>query len=219
MNLKWPFAVAVLLAAAGYGPAAGADPIYSQTPAVGAFAPSDRAVDADGNQYADDFTLGAPATARSVTWRGGPFRGTAVFPVSFDLVLYGSNAAGLPDTANVLSTTPVTFASASAVTHIEGNVYEFRATLAPTDLAAGTTYWFSPLADTTGTGNFYFCWATGFTTESAAIRDNVAGNGDYAANRNGPFYFVLDDAPVPEPARLALLAPAALTLLARRRGQ
>lgn len=57
-----------------------AAPIFSQTPSsnVDAF-PSDRDT---GDQHADDFTLTAGTTARSVTWRGFyAFNNTLAFPL------------------------------------------------------------------------------------------------------------------------------------------
>ena len=155
--------------------------IFSQTPVVTGTGASDLNFDANGNQMADDFTLAAPATVRSVVWRGVFVDDTDVtYPFTFDLVLYGSTAGNLPNTANVLSATTVTITSAGDYTDtgidtqgFPRNVYEFRANMTPTALAAATTYWFSPLGDSAGV----FYWGTAFANDAAASRTDVAGNG------------------------------------------
>jgi hypothetical protein len=220
---------ALVLSAAIAGLAWDADaaPIFSQTPTVVGGLGSDRDYSDDGSQAADNFTLAAPATVRSVTWRGiFIFADTPVFPLSFDLYIYGNTNPGgtgdVPDTANVLSTTTVTFSSASAITDTGldaagSNVYEFRANVNPTALSSGTSYWFSPLADSTNDDTDDWLWGKADTFDPAAVR--TLTDSAFTAADLGPFYFVLDDAPVPEPSSIGLLTTAALGLLVRRRSR
>ena len=212
------------LAAAFLGATAGAAPIFSQTPPSGVEGiGSDRSSDFGGVQVADDFTLSAPATVRSITWRGSYAGGNSpTFPLSFSVLLYGNDPNGLPDTANVQSATPIRFFSAGAITDtgidaFGSDVYEFRADLTPTPLEAGATYWLSVLADTGNDADDNWFWLSGASNETLAVRPNVVGNGPFGLRSDGPVYFVLGDAAVPEPASIALLGFGGLALLRRRR--
>lgn len=206
-------------------------PIFSQTPASNVGAVASDADPGQNTRFADDFTLGAAATARSVTWRGVFSASNTpdfTFPVPFDLTIYNDNA-GVPGT--VLSTTPVMFNAIGDFTDTGvdlGNldVFEFQADLTATPLAAGTTYWFSPLANTINDADDNWAWTTS-GGDSAAQQLDVAGNGPWAPAALGPFYFVLDDESiggatgnaVPEPisAALGLMGLATLAVATRRR--
>ncbi len=197
-----------------------AEVIFSQTPASDVDgAPSDVDVGDNGFQRADDFILSSAQVARSVTWRGEYVaEGSPVAPLSFDLIFY-ANAGGLPDRANVVSTTSVVFSSLDEIedTGLKVNdytVYEFKANLNPTSLPSGT-HWFSVLADTTNLPADDFYW-TFDSFGSAASRNNVAGNSAFAVTNNENFYFVLDNAVVPEPVGIASLCLGGAMLLGRR---
>jgi hypothetical protein len=215
--------VLCFLAAAGAKDAAAAV-IFSQT------APGNDGIFSDVDdlsyQLADDFTIDASTTAKSVTWRGAygaTGRGSPVAPFKFTLTIYGDNG-NVPDQANVISTTGITFPSlASAVatgaTQGGGAEYEFAATIPAASLTAGTKYWFSVLADTRSDLNHNFFWSTqmtpGETLASRYLPSGQYSTGGYAANMS----FSVSDAPVatPEPAGAALLACAGAGGLLRRR--
>ena len=227
-------ATVAMLALIG-APAVHAVTIFSQTPASDITATaSDLNFDVDGIRHADDFVLGAAATARSVTWRGvfAGFDETPNFPLSFDLTIYNDDGGvpGLPGT--VLSSTPVTFNMLGDITDtgvdLSGiSVYEFQADLTPTALLAGTTYWFSTQADTSNDAADNWFWTSGGTSFSGAVQNNVTGNGPWESINLFPFYFILDDEPiggaagnaVPEPisAALGLMGLATLAVATRRR--
>jgi hypothetical protein len=212
------FAIACALCLCGKSATATA--IFSQTPSTATGSLSDLG----GNfQVADDFTLSAADTAQSVTWRGFySAADTPVFPQAFNLAIYGQNGGtGLPDENNILSGTTVTFNNISEVTNtglvVQGHtLYEFRANIMPVALSASTAYWFSPVADTSSDTDDNWFWATGLSGQAAASRAPLAG-GPFAGFNNGPFWFVLDNAAIPEPAGIATLVTLASSALLRRR--
>jgi hypothetical protein len=186
--------------------------VYSQTPPhAGGFA-SDRDFN-EGVRSADDFTPAMAATVRSVRWRGVfLFDNAPVFPLSFDVAIFG-DSAGLPNSADVRGSTTVTFATSADVDIVDTSggifpdaIYEFEADLPATPLNASTKYWFSPLADTSNTSGNNWFWASGISGDPTAFQGNVDAGSGWTPATNGPFYFVLDSAPVPEPLTgLALL--------------
>ncbi|MDB5297224.1 MAG: hypothetical protein JWO31_3207 [Phycisphaerales bacterium] len=203
--------------------------IYSQTPSsYGTPYASDRSYatgDQYGDQYADDLTIPIAATARSVTWQGVIARGaTPQFPLSFDLIFYATRAStGLPDPANILGSTTVSFASRSAlvdtgVVERNGfNVYEFNANLTPVSLPGATKVWFSVLANTSDDTDDDFYWTSGVLSQATAYRNLSLPTGQFTASNTGPYYMVLRDTAVPEPSTTVAGAVVTAGLLARRR--
>lgn len=188
----------ILMIAAGSIPAA---PIFSQTvanPAVFDSATgSDRDAFSNGIQVADDLTIEASKTARSVTWWGilGPFNNTPVVPVPFDLIFY-ADSGGLPDPNNVISSTTVFFTALTDTgVNLNGkDIYVFQANLTPTALPGGTKVWFSVLANTSNDPDDNFLWRAD-EGGSSAYRSSLSA--PFTASVNETPAFILDDAPVP----------------------
>lgn len=194
--------------------------IFSQTPAATNAFGSDRQINANGDRIADDFSLVAPATVRSVVWRGAYApTDSPVFPTLFDLTIY-ADSAGLPGA--VLSNTTVGVTGVDTGVDILGfDLYEFAADLTPTVLGAGTPFWFSAIADTATDVDDSWFWLTG-SGLSRAFQPDVTGNGPWQLTANLDQYFILSDVAfsavvIPEPASAGLLALAGLALARRRR--
>ncbi len=209
------FAIVVAIAVAPSSSLAAV--LFSQTPGnINGFATDS----AYGVQYVDDFTLSAPSTVERITWRGVyAFSSTPVFPLRFSLILYG-NTGNVPDANNVLSSTAITFTSAAQITDtgtlvIGDKLYEFTADITPTALAASTTYWFSPLANTSNDSDDQWYWNSSNAGGTSARRSDSS---PFTATANGPFYFILEGTPAPEPAALSLFSLGGIALLGRRRG-
>ena len=195
--------------------------VFSQTPQIIQAVASDRHFNSFGSQTADDFMLASPATLNNVTWRGAFSNDAPAFPVSFELFVYAKQpTVFLPDRSNVLSQTVITFDSADDFidtgldTPSGRNIYEFRADLTPVDLVAGTQYWFSPLANTTGDGgtNLGWFWASGshgLPTASGRTEPNSLGT-NFAGGTTGDMYFALNVVPEPVGLGSALMATGAL---------
>jgi hypothetical protein len=102
------------------------------------------------------------------------------------------------------------------------DIFEFKANLPPAALPAGTKHWFSVLADTTADPASDWAWAQGDQpADGNALRqvsNPVPQLNEFVFITNGrPFYFILDDAPIPEPASLGLASVSAAGIVLRRR--
>lgn len=195
------------------GGLASASPIFTQattnTEVFDGASGSDRdAIFGNGQQMADDFTVGSSATIQSVTWWGiykNPIKeGSLQQPWDFEIFVYGDNG-GLPDTSNVIGSSQVSFNSLTDTgENFGGNpfgddIYVFTANVTPINLSAGTTYWFSVLADTSNDAINNFSWR--YAEGGNAFR-RTGENGiftDPFSAGNGAMLFILDGVLISEP--------------------
>jgi hypothetical protein len=206
-----------------------ASTVFSQAPTIATATTSDVDNGATGTQIAENFTLAAPATVRSATWRG-VFTGdnTTTFPLNLDLFIYGNTVSGvndIPDLGNVLATTSLTFSPGEftntgdnfVVGNLTFEIFEFKANLPPTALPASTKHWFSVLADTTGDPASDWAWAKGDAPGDGNALRQISNpvpqaNAFNFISNGSPFYFILDDAAlVPEPPSMALAGLATVS--------
>jgi len=181
-----------------------ATPIFSQTFS----AISGRLSDADTPTFtADNFSIGAADTVRSVSWQGFYYsNGSAPALDDFAISFYSDNSGsvgGLIQTFNVdnnvnrVGTGVLLFNNAS-------EFFNYTADLGTGISLGAGAYWISVFNDTTADTNDSWYWSV------------ELGNGNPAAlNQNGSWrivsgenYFVLDNenlSAVPEPSSLALL--------------
>lgn len=197
------------------GESASASPIFTQATTNAAVfdgaSGSDRdSIFGNGQQMADDFTVGSSATIQSVTWWGIL---SDVFleispqaPWTSEIFIYGDNG-GLPDTSNVIGYSQVVFNTLTDTGENFGDntsgddIYVFTADVTPINLSAGTTYWFSVLADTSNDPNNTFGWR--LAENGNAVR-RTGENGIFtdpfsAEIGTGAMLFILDDAAISEP--------------------
>jgi hypothetical protein len=181
-------------------------------------------------QGADNFTLAAADTVRSVTWRGyydAPLVGTTP---TFDITFYGntigSNGLGTPDDSNVLGTSPatdvavvdtgldLTFLDLATASFVTVDILEFSANIDPLAVSTDKT-WLSIVADSSPSPETDFFWST---TDVGG--DSIAFKaGIWTTLQNGNFdtYFELSNTIIPEPTTAGLLTITALAGLRRRR--
>lgn len=202
--------VAAVLTAGG---SASASPIFTQvttnTEVFDGASGSDRdAIFGNGQQMADDFTVGSSATIQSVTWWGiykNPIKeGSPQQPWSFEIFVYGDNG-GLPDTSNVVGSSQVSFSSLTDTGENFGDdpfgadIYVFTADVTPINLSAGTTYWFSVLADTGNDAINNFLWR--LAEDGNAVR-RTGEDGTFTdpfSTDDGAMLFILNGVLISEP--------------------
>jgi hypothetical protein len=195
------------------GGSAAASPIFTQattnTEVFDGASGSDRdAIFGNGQQMADDFTVGSSATIQSVTWWGiynNPIKeGSLQQPWDFEIFIYGDNG-GLPDTSKVIGSSQVSFNSLTdtgenfADNPFGDDIYVFTADVTPINLSAGTTYWFSVLADTSNDAINNFSWR--YAEGGNAVRrtgENGTFTDPFSAD-NGVMLFILNGVLIPEP--------------------
>jgi hypothetical protein len=193
--------------------AAHAAPIFSQNARNTAF-PSELAFD---TMVADDFSILANDTARSVSWQGAYAPdNTAPAVDAFEIRFY-SDAAGEPGA--LLQTFAVGNAVSRTAVGVVGPFTEYGYTAnlgAGFAIAAGTAYWLVIANDTTGDNdNWYWSAQTGAGNVQLTLDDG----GSWApAAVPAAALFTLDNAVVvPEPASLVLAGIGIAAAVGRRR--
>lgn len=191
-----------------------AAPIFTQNAFNTAF-PSDREFD---TLFADDFSIAANDTARSVSWIGvySPDN-TAPAVDDFEIRFY-ADAAGAPGALLQTFAVGNAVARTAVGTLATFTTYSYTADLgAGFGINAGTAYWLVIANDTTGDNDNWF-WAA----------QTSAGNAHFSLNDgatwaptlvDGAMVFTLDNAnaAVPEPASLLLVGIGVAAALRRKR--
>lgn len=190
--------------------------LYSQLPQPGA----EGGAFSDANQViADDFVTGTTAQVTHITFWGSfflvgnpfPSGGTRTFNLSFF-----DDAAGLPGTPLEHGNMSASFTDSGLLTADSDTVYQFDLDwTGPTFFTptAGTRYWLS-IVDTQGTNSFR--WHNSATGDDHAAASSFGGPW-FSIDDRANEAFVLNPAPVPEPASMAALGLGALALLRRRK--
>lgn len=174
----------------------------------------------------DDFTVGAAATARSVTWTGIYAPPGAPSLVDAFTINFFTHSAGPGVLLQSFAPGNAVHRTATGImVNLSGNDYElfdFAADLGPgLALAAGGHYWLSIYNDTTGDPHTWN-WVGDGTTGTRVLSGASQNGAMFGAT--GSLYFAVDDAnlaAVPEPATLALLGLGlgARTVVSRRRAK
>jgi hypothetical protein len=197
-SLLAPAVVALLLTVS----VAHAAPIFTQHVASNTGYPSELEF---GVLIADDFSIAANDTARSVSWRGAyAFDNSAPAVDDFEIRFY-ANAAGEPGA--LLQT----FAVGNAVSRtlvgplLGFTEYGYSANLGTGfDIAAGTTYWLVIANDTAGDNDNWY-WSVQRDVGNVQLTTDAAASWGTAAPAAAA-YFALDNAAVvPEPSSLLLM--------------
>jgi hypothetical protein len=158
----------------------------------------------DGELTADDFVLGTTETIRGVTWQGENGPSGAPGPDAFHINFYTDpiNPASLVASFNVGAANRSLSGDTIAAT---GDlVYNYWANLDGGGFlaTAGTRYWISIVNDAVVSPADLWTWAGTFDGTGAGSLDHGITWFAQDARTN----FTLDNAPIPEPATLSLVA-------------
>lgn len=223
------FLVFVSLATAGAATVYTQPPLWTQGNSIGNVQTSQVDSTTTGFEAFENFTLGANATIRSVSWYGVYLTGTltngAPNTTSWDLS-FSADSSGAPGTQ--LSLTTLT--AAQVTSNLVGtgnlgfntiNVYLFTANLSAFSATSGVQYWFSALSH----GSTFlprFAWMQGSGGDNVSYSLQLTsgtpvGSSTPAGDRAFTLY---DTAQVPEPSSILLVLPFGLAFLFRKpRGQ
>jgi hypothetical protein len=209
-SLLAPAVVSLLLTVS----VAHAAPIFTQHVASNTAYPSELDFD---TMIADDFSMAANDTARSVSWHGAyAFDNSAPAVDAFEIRFY-ADAAGEPGA--LLQT----FAVGNAVSRTEVGVlgifteYGYTANLGVGfGVAAGTTYWLAIANDTVGDNDNWY-WSVQRDVGNVQLTTDAAASWGTAAPAAAA-YFALDNAAVvPEPSSLLLIGLGLAAVMRRTR--
>jgi MYXO-CTERM domain-containing protein len=194
---------------------ASANDVFSQLPdgINGYFADSTGSFPAQ--RVADDFSLGAGTTIRSLTFWGGYFPHQASIPDDdFTLTLY-SDGGGIP--GGVIHST-----SLSALSRTDTGIdlfgtdeYIYNANLTTPVAVSGSTTYFLSITNNTGLGAFGASWFWETGTGHGLLTFSADGGGTWSAF-GGDQAFILSSKAVPAPGAIALLGLVGLVSRRRR---
>lgn len=177
--------------------------------------------DPDAQQIvAEDFTLVANDTVRSIIAYGSYFgAGTAPVADNFSVNFYG-DLAGIPDSAGLIGSSALTVVSrvdTGLTTLFDTVIFRYELNLEiPPSFAAGTVIWMSLFNDTSGglDPDDNWTWTEVERAGNAAI--SVDGGGSWSGT-NSLLHFQLSNRFVPAPSGLVLLGVLGLNRRRSRR--
>ena len=159
----------------------------------------------------DDFALSQDGTINRVTWMGGWFNGGGIGSISAFTIGLWSDASGQPG-SSLFSTDIAGNAKQTLLGTSNFGVptYSYDAAFAAFDATAGTRYWISIVANTTGGSSPQWGWdSTLFGGES--VQDSSGTR--RAASTDLTFALYNAPSAVPEPGSLILLASGILLII------
>jgi PEP-CTERM motif len=171
----------------------------------------------DGELTADDFVLGSTQTIQAITWQGENGPGGAPGPDAFHINFYTDPIGGAGSLVASFNLGAANRSEAGFTIPDTGDlVYNYWANLGGAGFVAtaGTRYWISIVNDALVDPADLWTWAGGFNGTAAGSFNNGASWFTQDASLN----FTLNNAQLPEPATLGLVA-IGLIGIARARAQ
>ena len=199
---RFQVGLTVALLLFGHSTTAVANAIYDN---LGAVSLNDFATsDIDGTAWeADDFSLAAADTVRSVRFTGVyTFDNSAIAADVFTVHFYTDSGADTPQNPAFASSTLTVASRVDTGANIgPSDVYEYQANLnSAVSLSAATTYWVAIVNDTTADLNDVWQWAGRGGTGLHSARADSSGN-NWVARQFEEYDFTLSNvASVPEPS-------------------